>query len=93
MKASKIYSMRGCIVDDPDDDGALSMWVIYSHPRDYPNAYVARRHVCTPPHGTPTGDVLIAPDLDTLRSVLAAHGLVCMPRHPSDHPVIIEVWM
>jgi len=81
--------------DDPETFSALDMWVVYDHPSDYPDAFVARRHLAFggSPDGTPTRDVIIAADLDAVRTALALRGLVQLARMPEDHPVIVEVWL
>ncbi len=72
----------------------LSMWLVYDHLPDYPNNYVARRWIVGKGEGEkPTGDMMICPDLEAIRSLLHSHGLVPLPRHPSDDPKIVESWI
>jgi len=66
----------------------LDLWVIYEHPRDYPEDFIARRWQL----GTPTDDILIAPTLEKIRSKLPL-GLVRIPRAKADDSVIVEVWI
>jgi hypothetical protein len=75
----------------PGEPGSreLIMWVVYDSPRDFPNSFVARRWVGE----LPTQNVMIGPDLDQLRTMLAQHGLICVPRLRDDDPKIVEVWM
>lgn len=69
----------------------LVIWTVYKHPSDYPSKYVARRCTATnPPHFDP--DPLLADDLESIRALLPP-GLHHMPPHPSDDPVIAEIWM
>lgn len=74
-------------------DGALAVWVIYDHPRDFPKGFVLR-----PQFATRSGAVIASPeawyasDPDTLRSILPP-GVVCMARHPQDDPAILETWI
>lgn len=65
-------------------------WVIYKHPEDFPEHYVAR--LWDGMSGMPTTSYLLAPDLARLYLRLPP-DLVCMPRHPGDDPKIVEVWL
>jgi hypothetical protein len=75
-----------------DDRAALPMWVIYDHPADYPDAYVARKWL-TLPKQRPTNELLVATDLEVIRTELEARGLVCLARQDGDTPIIIETWI
>lgn len=76
----------------PQDEGVLSIWIIYDHPSDFPDSFVARRWEvrCVP---VPTRDVLRADQLLTLQVYLATRGLVRFPRMPDDDPRIVEAWL
>lgn len=75
-------------------NGEFSMWVIYDHPRDFPNTFVAKRWAVRDNRGeVPTTDMIVSPDLIALREIMALKGLICMDRHPTDPEVIIEVWL
>ena len=76
-----------------DDSEALSIWVIYDHPRDFPDIFVARRHIAYGPKAGPTTDAIGSDLLDALREEMERRGLVRMDRLPADDPVIIETWM
>lgn len=73
----------------------FDQWVVYDHPKDFPHCFVARRHAHAAEENEyyPTEDVVISPDLDTLRQWLARNGLACMPRFENDPPHIVEVWL
>ena len=72
------------------DYAGLSMWVVYDHPRDYPNSYVARLWRGE----TPTESVIICKDITVLREMLLAEmHLVRLDRMPNDEPQIMEVWL
>jgi len=72
----------------------LAMWIVYDHPRDMPNTFVARKWLVGNGHAeTPTPEMIVSPDLIALREILALRGLVCMDRHPTDDPVVVEVWL
>lgn len=71
----------------------LRLFVVYDHPRDFPDEFVAREFVST------AGAVLRAKQLharastlDDLRSMLPP-GLLNIGRQPNDDPAIKEVWL
>jgi hypothetical protein len=66
----------------------VNIWVIYDHPLDRPDAFVARRWFLE----EPTDDVFVAETLEMLRAKLPP-GLVCLARHPTDDPRIVETWL
>ncbi|MEY2117089.1 hypothetical protein [Rhodanobacter sp. FW106-PBR-R2A-1-13] len=66
----------------------LFTWVVYDHPRDMPDVFVARQWRLT----GPTSRFFTAPTLDALREKLPA-GLTCLPRSPDDDSVIVETWL
>jgi hypothetical protein len=71
---------------------ALSMWVVYDRPTDYPGEVVARRFEIVGGTERPTQDLLRASSLPALRR-LAPPGLTAIPRQPGDDPVIAECWL
>jgi hypothetical protein len=72
--------------------GRMVMWTIYDHPRDYPDAFVARKWLIGGgPEPGPTDEVMTAATLDELRRLM--FGLACIPRWPEDDPCIVEVWL
>jgi hypothetical protein len=73
-------------------DLPMHLWVIYDHPRDFPDRFVARKHHVVPGASGPTLEILTADTLDDLRAKLPA-GLVLLSRHPMDDPVIVETWL
>lgn len=67
-----------------------TLYVIYSHPRDFPLSCVCRVwHGMTPQPGLPE---IIGPTVEDVRSMLPA-GLVNLGRHSDDDPAIAEVWI
>ena len=72
----------------PDAAQGLTLWVVYEHPKDFPDEFVARRFV----GDSATSDVLRAPTLAKLRAQLPP-DLIYLPRDPSDDPVIVESWI
>lgn len=76
------------------DKPPLTMWTVYDHPTDYPNNYVARRFEVDANGPRPTDSIIITPDLEALRAMLAFElGLTCLTREPGDDPKIVEVWL
>lgn len=71
----------------------LPLWVIYNHPTDFPDQYVARKHVASSTGVQPTDLVLTSTDLDELRTTLRNQGLIQVPRSDTDDPVIVETWL
>jgi hypothetical protein len=71
----------------------LMMWVIYDHPRDRPDSWVARKWVFDRSRYMPTSEVLTAAKLDTLRAGMVQRGLVCLARDATDDPCIVEAWI
>ncbi len=68
----------------------LVMWVVYDHPKDYPDHFVARKWLAGKT-AEATDEILLDTDLDSLRKQMPP-WLYCMPRQPNDDPKIIEVW-
>lgn len=71
----------------------LSIWTIYDHPRDFPDAYVARRAEIGAGVVGHTSDTVTDQDLEKIRAEFRQRGLVRLPRAESDDPVIVEVWL
>jgi hypothetical protein len=68
----------------------LEMWVVYDHPLDFPNVFVARRWEGV----TPTGQVLVNVNLTELRHQIRARGdFIRWTRADDDDPKILEVWL
>lgn len=70
----------------------LSLWVVYDHPRDFPDHYVARRWVNGRAQLSPD-DVVKCGNLQLVRVAMEAKGLTRIDRDPSDDPKILEVWL
>lgn len=73
--------------------GRTLVYVIYDHPRDFPDHYVLR------PMRTNAGRVegynfcCVADSIEELRGPLIAVGAVNVGRDPLDDPVILEIWI
>jgi hypothetical protein len=79
------------------DQPFMSTWVIYDHPRDFPNKFVARRHDIyrgdPEPHASE--EYVTADTLDEIRELIYAKNpnLCCLPRFENDDKNIVEVWL
>lgn len=72
----------------------MTMWVIYDHPKDFPHKYVARKWLIGPGEMTPTGNIMLTNDLETLRESLSVGlGRTCIARSPEDDGKIVETWV
>ena len=72
----------------------LPIWVVYDHPADFPDAFVARQHIATGDGAGPTTAYITGDDLDAIRRFLQQLlGLVKRDRQPDDDPVIVETWL
>lgn len=76
------------------DDKALSMYVIYDHPKDLRGGFVVRQWEVFAngrvAHGELLGQDL--PDLEAARKALP-QGVINIGRTEEDDPVIVEVWL
>ena len=70
----------------------LHIWTVYEHPRDFPHSYVARRFDVGPAGAVSTGDLVVAPDLESIRQQLP-EGVVRMDRSPTNDPHVLESWL
>lgn len=76
----------------PNDRAVLNMWVVYDHPKDYPNGFVTRRWEIRPGEPEATPDAIYTSSLERARALIPP-GLHRMERNPEDDPVIVEVWL
>lgn len=67
----------------------LSIWVVYDHPTDWPDYFVAREWIGEQPGNM----VTLERDLDRLRDRLRRMGLTRLERNEEDDPVILETWL
>lgn len=72
----------------------LAYWVVYDHPSDFPNCFVARKFLTlySGELPAPTNETLSADTLADLRAKLPA-GLIPIERAPDDDPVVLETWL
>lgn len=74
------------------DPRRIPIWVIYDHPTDFPDHFVARMHHSLP-WPEPTELVMVSPNLEALRLYYAGCGFTLLPREECDDPVIVESWL
>lgn len=74
------------------DTKRSAMWVIYEKPADFPDGFIARKHVIDVGSHRPTMTCAHGETLESVRSQLPP-GLVRLDRSPGDDPVIVESWM
>ncbi len=67
----------------------LTVWVVYDHPKDFPDTFVARRF----DGEDATAELIVCTDLETIRQELQAKGLVRFARDEQDDPKILESWL
>jgi hypothetical protein len=80
--------------NDAYQRGVLPIWTIYAHPKDFPDAYVARMFE-TGPEGepVPTKVMLASPEIEALRAAFSHAGLTRLDRNEGDQPEIVESWI
>lgn len=71
----------------------LPMWVIYDHPSDCPDAFIARKWMIAVGVVQATTETMTEQDIETLRKYFEAGGWTNIARHPTDSPVIVESWI
>ncbi len=76
----------------PMRSGGLPMWTVYDSPTDFPGWAIARQWMIHGAVARATNVVIVAPTLELLRRRMPA-GLIAIPRHASDDPVIVETWL
>lgn len=70
----------------------LPLIVVYDHPSDYPDAYVAR--VWEAERNLPTNALIKKDTLQEIREDIRSAGfMICISRAPEDHPTIVESWI
>ena len=68
----------------------MRIWVVYDHPRDYPNCYVARLWEGE----QKTESIIISTSLQKIQDVLEFEmGLTKLMPMQGDDPVILETWI
>lgn len=72
-------------------DMVLPGIVVYDHPEDFPDSYIAR--VWEFKTNRPTNVAISNTDLNAIRDQARLAGFTPFPRHPEDDPCIMEVWL
>lgn len=67
-------------------------WVIYDHPTDMPEVFVARAWLIRGVSLYPTEQTMIDTDIEAIRDQLRAKGLTRIKEGGPD-PVVIESWL
>jgi hypothetical protein len=76
------------------NEETLAIYVIYDHPKDFPNTYVAKRDwIMSGRVVRDTAFILVSPNVEQLRDIFKQNGLTKLPRDPNDVPVILEYWI
>lgn len=70
----------------------VSQWIIYDHPKDYPDKFVVRRWDIEDGMTTPNSRCDLAGSLDDARLFIPP-GMVRVPPLSGDDTVIAEVWI
>ena len=70
----------------------IEMWVIYDHPTDCPDAFIARKWLVGRGVLKATTETMTEPEVETLRKYFEASGLINLGRDPADDPAILECW-
>ena len=71
----------------------LCIWVVYEHPSDFPEWYVARRWELGSAGEVKTDETIMGRLLSEVRARLESRGLTMIPRFLEDDPVILECWL
>lgn len=71
---------------------ALTLWVVYKHPKDHPNHYVIRRQIVS------KGQVQFDRHCFLFQTLKEVHNflpkcLTLLQPNPNDDPVIAEIWI
>lgn len=70
----------------------MSQWVVYDHPRDFPDKFVVRRWDIGAGVVTATDEVRVADTLEEIRRLIP-FGLFRLGRFEEDDPCIVELWL
>lgn len=70
----------------------MVQFVVYDHPSDWPDFYVARMFITD---RTPMAqrELILHRELEPLQDYLAHMGLVKLMPDPTDDPTILEIWL
>lgn len=75
----------------------MEQYVVYAHPRDFPQGYVVRRWFIVRGSREPIPEERACGffHLDKARAWIAQArpGLTCLARYENDDPAVLEVWL
>ena len=71
----------------------LELWVVYDHPTDFPDCWVARKFEIHPDESKPTKETIQRLSIKSLRDAMLDMALHVIPRSPGDDANIVEVWL
>ena len=69
------------------------IWVVYDHPCDAPDVYVARQWLVSANGTVLTAETLTYATHKKLRDEFMRMNLTRLPRSRHDEPVILETWL
>lgn len=72
--------------------GYLTLYVIYDHPKDFPNHFVVRRNHVNGTYRVVDSFCHVVDTIEQARECIP-QGLYRFDRDESDDPVIVETWM
>lgn len=72
---------------------SFAIWVVYDHPDDDPNFYLARQWVVSAGNFTPTTNTVRARHIEDIREKMMHMDLFRIDRDPSDEPSVLEQWL
>lgn len=70
----------------------LPQFVVYDHPEDFPQGYVARLWL-TLPENVATAFTMRCVELAPIQDFLESLGMVKLYRSPDDQPHVLETWI
>lgn len=73
-------------------NGKLSMWTVYDHPKDFPDGFIARRFEVDRDGPKPTMETITG-ELGAIRLAFVKAGLTRLTRNPEDEAQIVECWL
>jgi hypothetical protein len=74
------------------EDGCLTQYAIYDHPRDHPTYYVVRPWDIRAGECKPRQVAGLFKELENARLWCEQLGLVCLGRHDYDDKCLLELW-
>lgn len=75
-----------------DTSEQLTQFVVYDHPKDYPEGFVVRQWIIQRGSDPIAGQAVGGPTLESVRAAIP-RDKVRLERDPSDDPSIFETWI